>query len=73
MKDSDSAFSTVAAQLTAIFRIVGLLRCKMKRMVRSLLEHKAKGLRSSRSEIDPLLFGDVGMFSIIQSESIDLI
>lgn len=71
MKDSDSAFSTVPVQLTATFRIVGLLRCETKRMVRSSLEHKAKGLRSSRSEINPLLFGDAGGFSIIDLESID--
>ena len=56
MKDSESTFSAVPVQLTATFRIVGLLCCETKRMVWFSLEHKAKGLRSSRSEMNPLLF-----------------
>ena len=45
------------------------LCCDTKRVLRSSLEHRAKGLTSVEVIIiNPLLFGDTGGFSLIQSE-----
>ena len=71
MKDSESAFSAVPVQLTATFRIVGLLCCETKRMVWFSLE--PKDWDHLEVKLIHCFFGVGGGFSIIQTESIDLI